>query len=277
MTAHRHRPESAPGHQHEHTVDSLQSGERAKHDVHDSSGHDGHAGHGGPEGHAGQVGHHTSSGHGPNAGQPSHAGQADHAGHGGHGGHGDHVGQFRRLFWLMLVLAVPVIGFSQLFAMLLGYQLPAAGWVDWVSPLLGTVVYLWGGRPFLAGAVGEVRTRQPGMMLLISLAITVAFVALGAPVSVCARRAQLLVGAVAADCHHAARPLDRNAIPGPDHLRAGLVGRATAGSGRAGRGRCHRARGPRESARVDLVVVRPGGRIPADGRSGPAQPAWTSP
>ncbi len=103
MTEHRHRPESAPGQSHEHTVDSLQSGERAKHDVHGSSGHDGDAGHGGPEGHAGQLGHHTSSGLGPNADQPSHAG---HTGHGGHGGHGDHVGQFRRLFWLMLVLWV---------------------------------------------------------------------------------------------------------------------------------------------------------------------------
>ena len=92
-------------------------------------------------------------------------------------GHGDHVGQFRRLFWVMLVLAVPVIGFSPMFAMLLGYSLPAAGWVGWVSPVLGTVMYLWGGRPFLTGAVGEIRARQPGMMLLIALAITVAFLA----------------------------------------------------------------------------------------------------
>ena len=94
-----------------------------------------------------------------------------------HGGHGDHVGQFRRLFWVMLVLAVPVIGFSPMFAMLLGYALPAAGWVGWVSPVLGTVMYVWGGRPFLTGAVGEIRARQPGMMLLIALAITVAFLA----------------------------------------------------------------------------------------------------
>ena len=77
----------------------------------------------------------------------------------------------------MLVLAVPVIGFSPMFAMLLGYSLPAAGWVGWISPVLGTVMYVWGGRPFLTGAVGELRARQPGMMLLIALAITVAFLA----------------------------------------------------------------------------------------------------
>ncbi|MDN4507563.1 heavy metal translocating P-type ATPase [Dietzia kunjamensis] len=109
----------------------------------------------------------------------AHAGQhhAGHEDHGGHAGHGDHVGQFRRLFWIMLVLAVPVVGFNEMFADLIGYQLPDAGWVWWVSPILGTVIYLWGGRPFLTGALSEVRARQPGMMLLIGLAITVAFIA----------------------------------------------------------------------------------------------------
>ncbi|MBB1042514.1 heavy metal translocating P-type ATPase [Dietzia sp. DQ11-44] len=77
----------------------------------------------------------------------------------------------------MLVLAVPVVGFNEMFADLIGYQLPDAGWVWWVSPILGTVIYLWGGRPFLTGALSEVRARQPGMMLLIGLAITVAFIA----------------------------------------------------------------------------------------------------
>ncbi|WP_375545602.1 heavy metal translocating P-type ATPase [Janibacter hoylei] len=101
----------------------------------------------------------------------------EHRGHGGHEGHGDHVGQFRRLFWIMLVLAVPVVGFNDMFADLIGYDLPNGGWVPWVSPALGTAMYLWGGRPFLTGAVDEIRTRQPGMMLLIGLAITVAFIA----------------------------------------------------------------------------------------------------
>jgi P-type Cu2+ transporter len=77
----------------------------------------------------------------------------------------------------MLILVVPVVGFNHMFAELLGYQLPDAAWVWWVSPVLGTIVYTWGGQPFLSGAVSEIRARQPGMMLLIGLAITVAFVA----------------------------------------------------------------------------------------------------
>ncbi|MGV8847891.1 heavy metal translocating P-type ATPase [Tessaracoccus sp.] len=77
----------------------------------------------------------------------------------------------------MLVLAVPVVGFSGMFATLVGYQLPDGAWVAWVAPILGTVMYIWGGSPFLTGAISEVRSRKPGMMLLIGLAITVAFVA----------------------------------------------------------------------------------------------------
>src|SRR5690606_25658032 len=102
-----------------------------------------------------------------------------HAGHDhhGHGGHGDHVAQFRRLFWIMLVLAIPGVGLSPVFADLLGYSLPDVPGLAWVAPLLGTVMYVWGGKPFLTGGLSELRSRTPGMMLLISLGITVAFLA----------------------------------------------------------------------------------------------------
>ncbi|WP_123816136.1 copper-translocating P-type ATPase [Myceligenerans xiligouense] len=93
----------------------------------------------------------------------------------GHGGHGDHVGRFRRLFWINLVIAVPVVLFSGSFAMILGYELPDLAGTTWISPVLGTVMYVSGGRPFLTGAAGELKDRRPGMMLLISLGITVAF------------------------------------------------------------------------------------------------------
>ena len=99
-----------------------------------------------------------------------------HPSHSGHG-HGDHVARFRQLFWVMLLLAVPVVALSPMFAMLLGYSVPVDGWLRWVPPLLGTVLYAWGGSPFLTGAVAELRARRPGMMLLIGLAITVAFAA----------------------------------------------------------------------------------------------------
>jgi Cu2+-exporting ATPase len=97
-----------------------------------------------------------------------------HGGH-GHGGHGDHVAQFRRLFWVMLLIAIPVVGLSPMFAAILRYPLPGVPGLEWVSPVLGTVMYAWGGRPFLTGAIDELRARKPGMMLLIALAITVAF------------------------------------------------------------------------------------------------------
>lgn len=100
----------------------------------------------------------------------------EHTGHEGHGGHGDHVAQFRRLFWVMAALAVPTVALSPMFAMLLGYDLPSFPGARWISPVLGTVMYVWGGRPFLTGAISEIRSRAPGMMLLIGLAITVAFI-----------------------------------------------------------------------------------------------------
>lgn len=132
--------------------------------------HEQHHEHGAHEGHEAHTEHAEHDNH------ESHAGHSGHGGHGGHAGHGDHVAQFRRLFWIMLVLAIPVVGFNETFAHLIGYQLPDAEWTRWISPLLGTVIYFWGGRPFLTGAVSEIRSRKPGMMLLIALAITVAFV-----------------------------------------------------------------------------------------------------
>ena len=107
-----------------------------------------------------------------------HGTHADHhdghhgGGHMGHTGHGDHAAQFRDRFWWSLLLALPVVGFSSMFADLLGYTLPAG--TGWVSPVLGTVVFFYGGWPFLTGAVSELRSRQPGMMLLVAMAITVA-------------------------------------------------------------------------------------------------------
>ena len=91
--------------------------------------------------------------------------------------HGNHAAEFRRRFLVSAVLAIPVVVFSMMFSDLLGYPLPAGAWVSWVSPLLGTVIFFYGGAPFLTGAWHEIKQRQPGMMLLISLAITVAFVA----------------------------------------------------------------------------------------------------
>jgi P-type Cu2+ transporter len=132
--------------------------------------------------------HDTHSGEGERLDQASsalatpvnHGAHADHhhgGGHMGHAGHGDHAAQFRDRFWWSLLLALPVVGFSSMFAGLLGYPLPSG--TGWISPVLGTVVFFYGGWPFLTGAASEIKSRQPGMMLLVAMAITVAFVASG--------------------------------------------------------------------------------------------------
>jgi P-type Cu2+ transporter len=109
----------------------------------------------------------------------AHAGHADHSGHTGHGGHGDHAGHspdmFRRPFWISLILTLPVIYFAPLFQDLLGYSAPQFPGALYVGLVLGSVIYWYGGWPFLSGAVGEIRQRAPGMMTLVSLAITTAY------------------------------------------------------------------------------------------------------
>ncbi|MCI1019738.1 cadmium-translocating P-type ATPase [Microbacterium sp. C5A9] len=196
-----------------------------------------------------------------------HGGHEDHAGHGGHGGHGDHVGQFRRLFWIMLLLAVPVVGFSTMFSMILGYPLPDAAWVAWVSPALGTVMYVWGGAPFLTGAVGELRARKPGMMLLIALAITVAFLASwGASIGLLHHELDfwwelaLLIVIMLLGHWIEMRSLAQT-TSALDSLAALLPDEAEKVDGDT-----TVTVAPADLQVGDVVVVRPGGRVPADGR-----------
>ena len=126
---------------------------------------------------------------GPNAehnGHPSHgspdAGTArelndEHLVH-SHGQHAGHsVAMFKNRFWLTLALAVPVVFFSPMFGHLLGYEPPVFPGSAWIPPVLGTVIFFYGGQPFLKGGLNELKARKPGMMLLIAMAITVAFTA----------------------------------------------------------------------------------------------------
>ncbi|MCZ4276377.1 heavy metal translocating P-type ATPase [Rhodococcus yunnanensis] len=207
------------------------------------------------------------SGH--SGGSPAHGGHADHGGHtghGGHAGHGDHVGMFRRLFAIMLVLAFPVVLASEMFAMLVGYSLPDASWIAWISPVLGTVMFVWGGSPFLTGAVSEIRSRAPAMMLLIALAISVAFASsMGASLGVLSHELDfwwelalliviMLLGhwiemrslaqtTSALDSLAALLPDTAQRVDGDDVVPVS----------------------PDQLELGDVVVVRPGGRLPADG------------
>ncbi len=122
---------------------------------------------------------HAAQEHGDHA-AGSHDAPAPHEGHTGHGGHDKHAGHdpemFRRRFWLSLALTVPLVVTGEMVMDWFNYFLDFWG-MDLLGPVLGSIVFWWGGWPFLAGGVAEVRDRQPGMMLLISMAITVAYVA----------------------------------------------------------------------------------------------------
>ncbi|MBA3435757.1 MAG: heavy metal translocating P-type ATPase, partial [Chloroflexi bacterium] len=95
------------------------------------------------------------------------------AGHDRHAGHS--VAMFRDRFWLSFALTIPVLIWSMDLQEWLGYMAPAFPGSEFMGAVLGTAVFLYGGRVFLRGARDELRDRQPGMMTLISLAITVAF------------------------------------------------------------------------------------------------------
>jgi Cu2+-exporting ATPase len=205
------------------------------------------------------------------AGHPSHhAGahaerplnQSAPVSHDKHAGHS--VAMFRDRFWLSLVLTIPVVLLSPDISGWFGYSLPRLAGIEFVPALLGTILFLYGGLVFIRGAAGELRMRQPGMMTLISLAIGVAFVTSWAgtlglfEVEVWWELATLIVimllghwlemrsiaqarGALAALTELLPDTAER--VDG-NHVESVPLGQLAVG---------------------DVVLVRPGGRVPADG------------
>jgi Cu2+-exporting ATPase len=122
-------------------------------------------------------------------GYPEHPEQDLHAGHGAHAGHGTHdahaghdkhaghsVAMFRDKFWISLALTIPTLIWGHMLQSAIGYTAPTFAGSSWIPALFGTAVFVYGGTPFLRGAVQELKDRLPGMMTLIALAISVAFV-----------------------------------------------------------------------------------------------------
>ncbi|WP_229116396.1 copper-translocating P-type ATPase [Parenemella sanctibonifatiensis] len=101
-------------------------------------------------------------------------GPDDHAGHDKHEGHTPEM--FRNRFWVALVLTLPVVFWAEHIQELLGYQAPEFAGSTWIPPVLSTVIFIYGGWIFVQGAWHELRARLPGMMTLIALSISVAFV-----------------------------------------------------------------------------------------------------
>jgi len=100
--------------------------------------------------------------------------------HRAHNGHDQHAGHspemFRDKFWLSLIMTLPVVFWSEHIQILLGYRAPEFFGSAWIPPVIGTIILLYGGWVFIQGALRELKDRLPGMMTLISLAITVAFI-----------------------------------------------------------------------------------------------------
>jgi P-type Cu2+ transporter len=127
---------------------------------------------------------HADHAHHTVAAEIQHDMHADHAAHGmgnesEHAGHVDHSGHedlFRKRFWVSLLLSIPVLLYTPMLQMWFGFRLPEFAGSQWIMPLFSVIVFLYGGVPFIQMAVPEIRNRQPGMMTLISLAISVSFI-----------------------------------------------------------------------------------------------------
>src|SRR5437588_1095870 len=101
---------------------------------------------------------------------------ASHPAHGAHVDHSGHEQLFRRRFWVCLVLSIPVLVLSPALQEWLHFSAPSFPGSEWVVTVFSIIIFLYGGVPFLQMAVPEIQYRQPGMMTLISLAISVAFI-----------------------------------------------------------------------------------------------------
>ena len=108
---------------------------------------------------------HTGHAAGPTSGQGG--------GHDKHAGHS--VGMFRGKFWLSLLLTIPTLIWGHMLPRALGYSPPQVPGASWIPAIFGIAVFFYGGWVFIQGAYGELRARLPGMMTLIALAISVAF------------------------------------------------------------------------------------------------------
>lgn len=93
-----------------------------------------------------------------------------------HGGHMMHMGNLKQKFWVSLILTVPLLLMSPLMGMTFPFQIIVHPWTDYIVALLGVIIFIYGGKPFFSGAKGELTSKKPAMMTLITMGITVAFI-----------------------------------------------------------------------------------------------------
>jgi P-type Cu2+ transporter len=196
---------------------------------------------------------------------------ADHSTGGHAGGHdmAGHETMFRRRFWVCLVLTIPVLLFSPMVQMLLGFSMPEFPGSRLIEPVFSFVIFFYGGVPFLQMAVPELRQRRPGMMTLISLAITVAFVYsvyalfLPAAESFFWEMATLIVIMLLG--HWIEMRSVRQASGALDELAQLMPDTAELVQSEEGRNRETEEVPVHTLEKGDLVLVRPGASVPVDG------------
>ena len=194
---------------------------------------------------------------------PDHAHMHHGAAHGSsahdHSAHDPNV--FRRLFWVCLALTVPALVFSTGLQEILHLPGPRFPGSAWIPAVFGAAVFALGGRVFLTGAVAELRTRQPGMMTLISLAI---LVALGYSLAVLLGVAGMDFWwelATLIDVMLLGHWIEMSAVMGAQNALGELAKLLPDDAERPDGTRIARA----DLVVGDLVIVRPGGAVPADG------------
>ena len=139
----------------------------------ESATHENHRAHTGHPGHDHQQ---MEMSHDEHAGHNQEAHAAHRTSHAAHTNHSGHEQMFRKRFWVSTLLSIPVLLYSPTIQAWLGFSMPEFPGSEWVTPIFGVIVFIYGGMPFLQMAVPEVKNRKPGMMTLISLAISVAFI-----------------------------------------------------------------------------------------------------
>ncbi|MDT4035718.1 heavy metal translocating P-type ATPase [Staphylococcus hominis] len=99
----------------------------------------------------------------------------NHASHHHHSGHAHHHGNFKVKFFVSLIFAIPIILLSPMMGVNLPFQFTFPG-SEWVVLILSTILFFYGGKPFLSGGKDEIATKKPGMMTLVALGISVAYI-----------------------------------------------------------------------------------------------------
>tara|TARA_R110001592_G_scaffold64751_9_gene198920 strand:+ start:6083 stop:8179 length:2097 start_codon:yes stop_codon:yes gene_type:complete len=209
--------------------------------------------------------HEDHSGHEGN----DHSGHGSHSGHNpGHGdmGHDHHkmmIEDFKKRFWVSLVLTIPILAFSPMIQGFFGYEwlLPGNPYILFV---LSSIVYFWGGWPFLKGFYNEVKAKGPGMMTLISMAISVAYFYSSATVFGLPGEDFFWELATLIDIMLLGHWLEMKSVLGASKALQLLVSMMPS--------EAHRVKGDEieevkleELEKNDIILIKPGEKVPADG------------